>query len=324
MKRFNNLDGSMKKLLMMTSILIMPFLEAKVELNHLIECNKSECFEKLKTTKDEELWSIFLEGQTHLFFNSEANWIRKGEWWQKAQHILELGSGDGSYLNKLSDMFQNKTFTGIEILSTSVEHANAKYAKKHLHYEEGNAEIYNPQFKNSADLILFRLTLQHLKDPILALKHAADYLSSDGYVVIIESFDEVKQTSHPISAIDNALNLAAEIQKSKGKGNRKISFELFQGIEEGNSPLGELFEVAYSNLDLDRNVRGDTVRFEGEKDRKQYFNHNILFAELLHRTYQIPVDLNKAYDELQNYLKDEEAWTSPGEHFLVLKKKSSF
>jgi hypothetical protein len=54
-----------------------------------------------------------------------------------------------------------------------------------------------------------------------------------------------------------------------------------------------------------------------------YFNHSLLFLTLLHRTYHISVDLNRAYDELQDYLYDENAWTSPGTHFLVLKKKDT-
>lgn len=78
-----------------------------------------------------------------------------------------------------------------------------------------------------------------------------------------------------------------------------------------------------NNLDADGNPVGDVILFQGENDRLRYFNHNLLFLTLLNRTYHIPVDLNKAYDELQGYLYDEKAWTSPGTHFLVLKKKNN-
>ncbi|MCH9633396.1 MAG: hypothetical protein S4CHLAM7_01210 [Chlamydiae bacterium] len=176
--------------------------EAQVSLDHLIENSKSVCFEKIKTTDDVQLWNVFREVQTNLFFDSEFNWISKGNWWLGAKNVLELGSGNGPYLNKLC-------------------------------------------------------------------------------------------------------------QKNQVKA-----------IEMKSSPLAELFEVDYSNLDLDGNVIGDVVRFEGEKDKALFFNQNILFVELLHRTYQIPVDLNKTWNELQAYLIDENAWTSPGVHFLVLKKKN--
>lgn len=46
---------------------------------------------------------------------------------QNAQNILELGSGEGSYLNMLSQNFQGKTFNGFELLAKSVKHADAKY-----------------------------------------------------------------------------------------------------------------------------------------------------------------------------------------------------
>jgi hypothetical protein len=42
---------------------------------------------------------------------------------------------------------------------------------------------------------------------------------------------------------------------------------------------------------------------------------------LLSHTYQIPVTLDKACDELKSYLEDENAWIIPGMHFLVLKRK---
>jgi hypothetical protein len=97
--------------------------------------------------------------------------------------------------------------------------------------------------------------------------------------------------------------------------------ELLQTLEAKRSPLSDLYEVVSSNLDIDGNVIADCVRFQGEKSRLLYFNHSLLFLTLLNRTYHVSVDLDRAYDELQDYLKDEDAWTSPGMHLLVLKKK---
>lgn len=39
------------------------------------------------------------------------------------------------------------------------------------------------------------------------------------------------------------------------------------------------------------------------------------------RTYHVQIDIQKAYDELKEYLNDENAWTVLGMHYLVLKKK---
>ncbi len=306
----------MKGLTALACCLAIPCLEAHVSLKNLIPYDKVTCLERLEQAEDAELWDVFLEGQTQLFSGSELRWIASQAWWQQSSRILEIGSGNGAYLSKLSLEFPEKRFQGIEKQSQFVTQSNALYAKDNVAFQEGDAEIFDPQLSHSADVVLFRLTLQHLQDATTALKIAARYLSSHGHVLIIDSCDMAKRTSHPIVAIDEALLLVAEAQRSKGKGNRRITLELLQDCE-----VLKLYEVAFSNLDIVGNILCDITRIEGERDRKLYFNHNLLFLTLLHRTYQIPVDLNKAYDELQDYLKDESAWTSPGVHYLVLRRK---
>lgn len=312
----------MKKILTLMYFLALSCVEANVSLSHLIETDKTTCLEELEKAADTQLWDAFLEGQAKLFFDSEFAWIAKGSWWQDANRILEMGSGNGAYLYKLSQQFPNKMFKGIEKLSQPVTQANEQYASAHLIFQQGDAEIFDNQLANSADIVLFRVTLQHLQDPFAALENASHYLSSNGYVVIIDSYDLAKRTSHPIPSLDEALALVAEIQKKAGKGNRKVSLELLQALENKQSPLSERYEVVSSNLDINGNIIGDCARFEGETSRILCFNHGLLFLTLLNRTYHISANLAKGYEELQDYLNDENAWTSPGIHFLVLKKKN--
>jgi aryl-alcohol dehydrogenase-like predicted oxidoreductase len=52
-----------------------------------------------------------------------------------------------------------------------------------------------------------------------------------------------------------------------------------------------------------------------ENQAKLYFDAE----SYLGRTYDIPVDVSKAYEELQEFLSDENAQVSPGLHFLVLR-----
>lgn len=51
---------------------------------------------------------------------------------------------------------------------------------------------------------------------------------------------------------------------------------------------------------------------------KKHFNHVLLFLTLVNRTYQVPVDLEKAYRELELYLQEENSSAYPGMYFLVL------
>lgn len=311
----------MKKILTVVCCLALSSVQANVTLNNLIETDKSTCLKALANATEDKLWDAFLEGQSTLFFDLEFAWIAKGIWWQEAKNILDMGSGTGSYLYKLSQQFPGKLYKGIEIHSQYVKQATERYAWSNLIFQEGNAEVLDAQLLRSADIVLLRLTLQHLKNPLAALENAFDYLSPQGYAIIIDSYDKAKRSSHPIPTIDEALTLVAEMQEKAGKGNRKVTLELLQMLESQQSPLSEFYEVVSSNLDINGNIIGDCVCFQGEKSRRQMFNHGLLFLALLNCTYHIPVNLSRAYDELQEYLEDERAWTSPGIHLMVLKKK---
>jgi SAM-dependent methyltransferase len=294
-----------------------------MSLNNLIEYNKADCLGLLEKADTAELWDVFLEGQAKLFFDSEVQWFANADWWQSSKRILEIGCGNGAYIAKIADQFQGKKFLGIEKLPLSVAQAQERNSRDNVTFREGDAEVFEPQLIDSADIILFRLVLQHLNDPVIALKEAARYLSTNGHVLIIDAYDKARRTSHPITAIDEALALAAESQLKNRSGNRRITLDLLQTFEDGKSPLSGLYEVVFSNLDAKGNIFCGGIQSKGKRAREIYFNYGLLFLTLVHRTYQVPVNLDKAYEELKSYREDKEAWSSMGMHLLVLKKKSN-
>jgi SAM-dependent methyltransferase len=313
----------MKKLLtfLFSLIMFISSLNAEVSLRHLLQYDKEICLERLEQATTEELWDAFLEGQAELFFEPEFHWLASQGWWDEVASILDIGCGNGAYLSKLADKFREKNFLGIEKLPLFVKQANERYARDRVKFQQGDAEIFNEELSNSTEVVLFRLTLQHLKKPLLALQNAWEYLQSNGYILIIDSCDAAKRTSHSITAIDKALELVAESQRNNGIGNRKITLEILQMLENQQSQISELYELVSSNLDSTGKILYENIRLEGERTRKLYFNHNLLFLTLLHRTYQVQIDINKAYSELKEYLEDENAWTVLGMHYLILKKK---
>lgn len=288
----------------------------------LIDLDKISCLDQLEQATSAELWDAFLEGQANLFFDSEFDWIVKSNWWKESENVLEMGCGNGAYLHRLSLQNQDKGFRGVDRDSNHVEQANQRYPEANLAFREGDAEAFDPQLIGSANAVLFRMTLQHLVNPTKALEHAAEYLSPNGYVVVIDSYDEARRSSHLISTVEKALQQVAEVQRKQGRGNRKITLELLQAVDRGDSPLADLYEVAFSNIDRDGNLVAEIICLKGAQSRALYFNHGLLFLTLVHRTFDVPIALGAAYDELRSYCEDEEAWTSPGCHFLVLRKKS--
>lgn len=312
----------MKRLIYLAYFFICSYLNAEGALSNLIEYDKATCLEQLQKASKEELWDVFLDGQAKLFFDSEIEWIAKQDWWKQAINVLEIGSGNGAYLSKLAEKFPKKSFHGIEKLPLSVTQSNERYAKNGLEFEEGDAEVFDNNLTHSSDIVLFRLTLQHLEKPIDALNHAWHYLSSDGHVLIIDACDSAKKNSHPLPEVDKVLKLIADSQKKSGTGNRKITLELLRMLDSQNSILSELYDVTFSNLDINGHVQHEIICLKGEKNRNLFFNHGLLGLSLMSKIYQIPVELSQAYDELKVYLEEENAWSMPGIHLLVLKRKS--
>lgn len=295
-------------------------LKAETHLDHLVEYDKQTCVEILQAADLPELWNYFLKGQANLYFSQEAEWLSQEDCWTRAQNILELGSGNGAYLSRLSEVFKEKTFLGVEKQASFVEQSNSQFGRSGLTFIEGDAELAYEQYNNQFDAVLYRLTLQHLKNPKLSLKLAYQYLKKDGYVFIIDSYDPAKISSHEIHVFEEASRQHNERNRASLKGNRRITIEILEDLQNRNGSLSNLYEVVHTSLDVQGNRLEKGIRFESEQDRKRYFNHALLFLSILKKGYEVPVDLSEAYSELQVYLEDEESWICPGMHLLILKK----
>jgi len=295
--------------------------EKPVSLANLFEGDQQGCLELIAQASTEEMWGVFLIMQTDLFFPNELPLIERGAWWQRSQRILDLGSGNGAYLHKLAERFPEKSFLGIDKLPDPVEKAVQRYAQNNLSFQVGDAEIFQEDLEGLFDLVLFRLTLQHLRDPLAALKNAARYLAPGGHILIIDSCDEARSSNHPIPSVDKALQWVADLQQKAGKGNRKITLELMQALENHTSPLSHLYAIAYSNLDSQGQGGKDKIWFG--KTTPLFCNQGLLFLQLLHRVFGAPVDFQAALEEFHEYFDDKEAKSSPGTHCLVLCKKPS-
>lgn len=290
-------------------------------LSNLSDCDKQSCLEQTQKATDAELWDVFLETQTALLFPGELNWFKKCATWREAQTIFDIGSGNGVYLSALSSQFPDKAFHGVEKYAPYVSQAASRLTSPTLHFQEGDAEILDPSLIGLADLVTLRFTLQHLKNPHLALENAWHYLKPGGSLIIIESYDETKKMSRKIPALEEAFRQIAKVQSEKGKGNRAVTMEIMQALE--TTPLSDLYEIGFTNISFSGALLEESFRLEGAPTRKLLFNQIFLAFNLFERMYHIPIDLSQAYDELKSFSQDETSWIAPGLHFLLLHKKTS-
>lgn len=97
-----------------------------------------------------------------------------------ATNILDLGCGEGSRLNLVTD--SKYKGTGIDISSTAIRLAKKNFPK--LTFFQGDLE--RTQFRdNSFDLVYSAYVLEHLSNPTKILSEAIRLTARDGYLVLI-------------------------------------------------------------------------------------------------------------------------------------------
>lgn len=288
-------------------------------LEHLDQFDKTECLQILADAELDDLWNAILTAQADWMFPKEAKLLSKHKFWQESKNVLDLGSGNGVYLHKLFTTFPGKNYKGVEKQLKSVLVSEKNFSGPQLHFIEGNAEVFNEGLKDQFDVVFCRLVLQHLQNPKLALEHASEYLKEGGYVVILDTFDHAHPC--PFPTLDKATIEHNEKNKKENLGNRQITIELFNEIKNKTGKLSDLYEVVYANFDEQGQIFENVLKFEGLKENKVKFTISMIYLSLLIKSWNIPVDLSTAYDELHVVLEDDQTTTSnTGIHYLFLKK----
>jgi len=284
---------------------------------------KEQLLNRLESTDLDNLWIQFLKIQSDLFFDKEFAPIFDQTWWNEARDVLEIGSGNGDLLVKMSAAFPDKKYVGIDQQSTSVARAQEHFQSDRLTFVEWNAECFQEAFSDRFDVVIFRLTLQHLKQPRIALEHAYRYLKKGGHVYIVDSHDSSRQSSYPIPLLDKAVKDLNEQNRNRGKGNRLISLEIQKELNNQSSSLSPYFSVQMSNLDDDGHDTRDCpqVMISSRDVGASYRDYYLLFLEILNKGWNIPIDFEQAYEEASYFVENKDAWLRSGKHILLLERK---
>lgn len=148
----------MKFLLSLVSVLSLFCVSTEVSasFDNLIEVEKEACVESLAAASTQELWAVFLDGQAELFFEPEFACFGSKVWWQTATSVLDLGCGNGGYLNLLSTKFHHTSFKGVDHQEQHILQARERYAGNNLSFEVGDVHVFNESLAHSADIVFFR------------------------------------------------------------------------------------------------------------------------------------------------------------------------
>ena len=143
-------------------------------------------------------------------------------------HVLEAGCGVGAQTVTLAGKSPRANFTAIDISESSILQARSRIEKAgHTNVAFQQTDIFNPPFKPASfDHIFVCFVLEHLPNPVNALKNLKTFLKSGGTFTVIEG-DHGSTYFHPDNPDSHkAIMCQVELQKKAG-GNANIGRELF-------------------------------------------------------------------------------------------------
>lgn len=167
-----------------------------------------------------------LKAQIELFWNKELkHYIEFGL--SDGMSLVELGSGPGFATEKLLLAFPNLKITAVEIDSLLINYAKDYLSQKHLEQCEiiQNSIMKTGLADNSFDFAVTRLVLEHLPDPVNAVREIYRILKPGGKAVLVDNDFAIHIVTYPDVRLRELYDAYCESGYSKG-GNPKIGREL--------------------------------------------------------------------------------------------------
>lgn len=139
-----------------------------------------------------------LKGQVNLFWNKELKKYKEYGLRDNLS-VVEFGCGPGYLTEKILNEFKNIKVTGVELDPYLVEVAKKNLYKENLDRVKvvrGNITKCDIE-SNKFDIAIIRLVLEHLIDPVIALKEVYRVLKPGGKVIVIDNDFEMHIRSYP-------------------------------------------------------------------------------------------------------------------------------
>ena len=169
--------------------------------------------------------------------NDQAETLAKlfhhDSFWEPGSLILEAGCGVGAQTKTIAPQNKLSKFISVDISEESVQKAKSMVLDNNIdNVEVLQADIFNLPFDDeNFDHIFLCFVLEHLPNPMQALKYLKRVLKRDGTITLIEG-DHGSTYFHPDSKeAQMAVQCLVDLQKQKG-GDANIGRKLYPILEE--------------------------------------------------------------------------------------------
>ena len=152
-----------------------------------------------------EMWDEIQTLQADFAVNQELPSYYRSPHWQKAQTVLDLGTGNGHYLSLIAQAFMDKRYTGIDKSADLIEIARQRVRASNIEFLIRDAFTDLPAHTatgkgESWDFVIARLFFQHIptKDLTPILNILSRLTNPGGCVLVLDACDSMRLFVPPV------------------------------------------------------------------------------------------------------------------------------
>ena len=253
-----------------------------------------------------ELWSKLMEYQTDLALPLELIFYYQSEAWLASNSVIDLGTGNGYYLNKILKYFPSKHYKGVDIEPFYVKLAKNRFAAKKYHNSNIRIELQNLfQVTEKFDLVLARLLVQHLSSCDKFLEHVYEILNPGGTLLIIDSNDSVRYFYPEIPHMESFFDALRKKQKASD-GDRDAALSITTKADNYGFQINrEMKLIVPSTIVEHKNL---------------FFQSYKTVFEIVKQDYQVEFDYSILKKELAKWFSLETSYTQLGVYVVSYRK----
>jgi SAM-dependent methyltransferase len=167
------------------------------------------------------IWDNLQRWQTEFCFAQELTAYYTSDLWHKAQRVLDVGTGNGYYLQKLAKVFPAKSYLGIDSSPEFIHIAQRERTLSNITFRHLDLFDLDGQF----DFLIVRLLLQHLPEAGAALQRLRALTRPGGAALIIDACDPTRYFHPPVDAFMAFFQAYREHESGKSR-NRDAALQL--------------------------------------------------------------------------------------------------
>jgi 2-polyprenyl-3-methyl-5-hydroxy-6-metoxy-1,4-benzoquinol methylase len=250
-----------------------------------------------------DLYAQTLATQTAIYWPATKTFLGNSPQWKQSTDVLEAGCGPGELLSRLVKEFPRKKFFGIDIESDFIGRAQSNLMNSSVELRVCDVFSFS---ERTFESVLMWAVLQHLGDPLVAVRRLEKLLVSGGHAFFYDANGKTEIAANPGLPQLNAL--FTEL-KERGRGKRDADC-----LTTVQSRISETPFQIIEALD-------PVVPIEGESC-DLYVVYAFLVSELTKRFYGVESDQSALLREMLDWHRspDRKMKTGTG-RWLVLKKK---